>query len=154
MAHIEMTETLLYSINRSKVVYDKFDDEVVLINLENGNYFSIRGVAVLVWDLFSSGSDQRSVVSILAQTFGQPREILTADVAEFIGRLLEEELMIVSDSTLEQTTSALPKTAAVNYAKPVLEVYSDMQDLILLDPIHEVDETGWPNAKKESEPKS
>jgi hypothetical protein len=27
---------------------------------------------------------------------------------------------------------------------PVLQVYSDMQDLLLLDPIHEVDATGWP----------
>ncbi len=30
---------------------------------------------------------------------------------------------------------------------PVLDVYSDMQDLLLLDPIHDVDETGWPTPK-------
>ncbi len=31
--------------------------------------------------------------------------------------------------------------------KPRLETYSDMQDLILLDPVHEVDERGWPHAQ-------
>jgi hypothetical protein len=25
--------------------------------------------------------------------------------------------------------------------------YSDMEDLIMLDPIHEVDESGWPHPK-------
>jgi hypothetical protein len=28
---------------------------------------------------------------------------------------------------------------------PALEKYTDMEELLLLDPIHEVDETGWPN---------
>ena len=33
-------------------------------------------------------------------------------------------------------------------AAPVLNKYSDMQDLLLLDPIHDVDEeAGWPTNK-------
>ncbi len=32
-----------------------------------------------------------------------------------------------------------------DYVAPVLESFTDMQDLILLDPIHEVDAAGWPN---------
>lgn len=27
----------------------------------------------------------------------------------------------------------------------MLRAYADMEDLLLLDPIHEVHETGWPN---------
>ena len=29
------------------------------------------------------------------------------------------------------------------YEAPVLECYTDMQELLLLDPIHEVEETNW-----------
>jgi hypothetical protein len=29
----------------------------------------------------------------------------------------------------------------------VLERYTDMQELLLLDPIHDVDESGWPHRK-------
>ena len=29
--------------------------------------------------------------------------------------------------------------------EPQLSSYTDMQELLLLDPIHEVDESGWPN---------
>ncbi len=34
------------------------------------------------------------------------------------------------------------------FEAPVLESYSDMQDLLLLDPIHDVDDAGWPVANQ------
>ena len=33
------------------------------------------------------------------------------------------------------------------FVPPTLEKYTDMQDLVLLDPVHEVDERGWPHAQ-------
>jgi hypothetical protein len=33
------------------------------------------------------------------------------------------------------------------FSRPILTKYTDMKELLLLDPIHEVDETGWPNPK-------
>jgi len=33
------------------------------------------------------------------------------------------------------------------FVAPVLERYEDMQDFLLVDPIHEVDDSGWPNKK-------
>ena len=32
------------------------------------------------------------------------------------------------------------------FVAPELKRYADMQDLLLLDPVHDVDEKGWPNA--------
>jgi hypothetical protein len=40
----------------------------------------------------------------------------------------------------------LRKGKESKFEKPGLQKYSDMQDLLLLDPIHEVDEMGWPHA--------
>ena len=37
--------------------------------------------------------------------------------------------------------------AGVAYTEPSLSVFSDMQDLLLLDPIHDVSEAGWPMPK-------
>ena len=31
------------------------------------------------------------------------------------------------------------------YVPPQIERFTDMQELLLLDPIHEVDDTGWPH---------
>jgi hypothetical protein len=35
------------------------------------------------------------------------------------------------------------------WVAPTLTVYADMQDLFQLDPIHDVDETGWPSRPAE-----
>jgi hypothetical protein len=39
---------------------------------------------------------------------------------------------------------AAPAAGAV-FAPPRLEVFDDLQDLFLVDPIHDVDEAGWPH---------
>ena len=33
------------------------------------------------------------------------------------------------------------------YSPPVLNSYTDMEELLLLDPIHDVDQAGWPMPK-------
>ena len=33
------------------------------------------------------------------------------------------------------------------YEPPILNRYDDLQNLALLDPIHDVEEAGWPNRK-------
>jgi hypothetical protein len=33
------------------------------------------------------------------------------------------------------------------FMPPELEVFTDMKDLLLLDPIHAIGEAGWPNKK-------
>ena len=38
---------------------------------------------------------------------------------------------------------------ANGYQPPVLETYADLQDILLLDPVHDVDETGWPKTRAE-----
>ncbi len=38
-----------------------------------------------------------------------------------------------------------PEPATRDYEEPKLGKHTDMQELLLLDPVHEVGETGWPN---------
>ena len=37
-------------------------------------------------------------------------------------------------------------TERAPFVTPRLERYTDMQDIILLDPVHKVDSQGWPHA--------
>ena len=54
---------------------------------------------------------------------------------------------IAAAPSLVQTNPANPSTTnQKEYEPPVIECYPDMQELLLLDPIHEVDETGWPRS--------
>ena len=38
-------------VNDSRIAHQKIDDEVVVINLENGSYYSLRGAAAAIWPI-------------------------------------------------------------------------------------------------------
>ena len=150
-----MKVNVQYSINRDKVIFEKFDYEIILINLENGNYFSIQQVAQIIWELIEKGLDRSSVISTIAKTYNTTFEKIENDLTEFFEELLKESLISITefannvfDSNVKDETIEKQNKP---YSKPVLEIYKDMQDLILLDPIHEVDDTGWPNIKDKTE---
>jgi Coenzyme PQQ synthesis protein D (PqqD) len=136
-----------YRVNRPKVIYESFEDETVLINLDSGNYYSFSGSGALIWDCIIRGDSVGSVIENLHERFGARDGIVPA-VDEFVSELLKENL-IVEDSgggakNVEDAGAKIFKPA--EFERPVLQKYSDMRDLLLLDPIHEVDETGWPHA--------
>lgn len=147
-----MKVNVQYSINRDKVIFEKFDYEIVLINLENGNYFSIQQVAQIIWELIEKGLDRSSVISTIAKIYNTTFEKIEDDLTEFFEELLKESLIDITESTNKKFDSNVKDETIEKqnkpYSKPVIEIYSDMQDLILLDPIHEVDNTGWPNIKE------
>jgi hypothetical protein len=65
-------------------------------------------------------------------------------VAGLVEQLLAEGLVVEdADAPVGASPPAPPADAL---EPPALEKFTDMQDLILLDPVHEVDERGWPHA--------
>jgi len=136
-----------YRVNRPKVIYESFEDETVLINLDSGNYYSFSGSGALIWDSVVRGDSVGSVIENLQERFGA-RDGIAPAVEDFVRQLVEENL-IVEDSrgAAKNVQEARAKILTpAQFEQPMLQKYSDMQDLLLLDPIHEVDETGWPHA--------
>ncbi len=144
-----MTESLsrTYRVNAPKVIYEDFEDETVLINLDNGSYYNFSESGALIWGRIVSGESIASVIEYLQERFAEAANIALS-VEDFVRELVEENLIVKNSSgktkNIKQAKAQIPSLA--RFEKPVLQKYSDMQDLLLLDPIHEVDETGWPHA--------
>jgi hypothetical protein len=136
-----------YSVNRPKVVYEAFEDETVLINLDSGNYYSLSGSGALIWDCIIRGDSLGSVIENLKEHF-RGRDGIASAVDDFVRELAEENLIIEDSSRAAKNVKQerVEIGTLTQFERPVLQKYSDMQDLLLLDPIHEVDETGWPHA--------
>jgi hypothetical protein len=70
-----------------------------------------------------------------------------------VGELLREELLTLftEDAEPPEPSSQLaePEPAVVvPFVAPVLRKYTDMQEFMLVDPIHDVDvDAGWPHVK-------
>ena len=84
---------------------------------------------------------------------GFPRSsgAIAAAVDAFLADLLKHELIRESASGDDAASGALPQAANLGgeFMAPILNVYSDMRDVLLMDPIHEVEEmSGWPVPKR------
>ena len=152
-----MNHLLRYRINSPTVVHETFDDEVVLINFDTGSYYSLDGVGTHIWGLIRSAASLGDIVESTAQQYEGSRALIEDAVSRFIVELQEEELIAphkakerTSDEGLEEALEPGSGNEGRRFAAPVISRYTDMQDLLLLDPIHEVDDPGWPSVKPDS----
>lgn len=120
---------------------EDFDGEIVAINLDTGRYFSIKDAAAVIWHDLVGG---HAVEAILAATSGDAA--LNEAVAHYVAELQSEGLMRPAGAP---AAARAPMQAASGMATPVLDSFGDMESLLLLDPVHEVDdEVGWPKPRE------
>jgi hypothetical protein len=148
-----VTRATRYAIQR-KVVHEAFDDEVIVVNLESGSYYSVSGSGASIWKLIDSGATLPAVVQAVGATYQGDQAEIERAVGLFVDELRLERLIAPveraddardDDSATSDVTPPLDADRPT-FEAPVLEKYTDMEQLLLLDPIHDVDETGWPNA--------
>jgi hypothetical protein len=129
------------------VTHERLDDEVIAIDLETGIYYGLDDVAAECWTLLAGTASTGDLVSALQARYDAPVHQLEADVAAFVAELLRERLIEPRAVDPDHHAPTLDRGSATTYTAPVLIRYDDLQDLLLLDPIHEVDEAGWPVAR-------
>ncbi len=150
-----MDKDCRYKVNQPSVVFEKFDDELVLINLDTGNYYSFESVGAYIWDFVQDGFSYAEIIAEVSGCYrGDPATIENA-VNEFVNKLLEEGL-IVPDGV--QPISGRKKSDAIHeiedqkqkkdFELPVLNKFTNMQDFLLVDPIHEIDYSDYPKKQK------
>ena len=134
-----------YEVAGEGVLWEAFEDEVVVINLDNGCYYALDAVGGVVFDLLAVGLPAGEVVDRLVRSYEGERDTMRAEVDAFAGRLLDAGVLRARDGAApaEPLADDVP-TAKEPFRAPQIRSYTDMQDLLMIDPIHDVDETGWP----------
>ncbi len=128
-----------------------------MVNLKSGSYYSLDKVGADVWDLLVQGSTMKEVTQGIAQRYDALQAEVESAVHRLVEELMKEDLVapVITEEAECPAEPGLPVHPATNmerlrFETPVLQKYTDMQDLLLLDPIHDVDETGWPNVRQDS----
>jgi hypothetical protein len=138
-----------YRVDPHKVAHETIDGEVIMIHLVLGTYFSLNGVGADLWEALTEGWGRKDTLALLHQRYEGEPELIEATVQELLGRLAREELVEpASPEGNGAAPTAPPPGQKRRLEVPELEKYTDMQDFLLVDPIHEVDETGWPSQKQ------
>lgn len=137
--------TRRYEINAPAVVSEIIDGEAVIMHLKSGYYFSTSDSGGVIWEGLEKRHDVDALASNLAASYALSANDASDILEGFIAKLISHDLIRIAanDAALPATIDK-PVQVPGPFQPPVLNVFSDMQDLLLLDPIHDVDEAGWP----------
>src|SRR5205085_2892297 len=137
--NMEVSSSLLkpLEIAAPNCVADDFGGEIVALNLDSGYYFSFRDLAGAVWRDLVNRHPATDVIENLAavdtQAADQARDLVTA--------ILRHKLMRpASDLSPPAAELESRRLAASGITGLTFESYDDMRDLVMNDPVHDVDE--------------
>ena len=138
-----MDATTPLIINGPSVIFDVQGNEAVIIDLTTGRYFRLDGPSTALWQRFVAPSSPAEVLDTCTNPEAL-RPALDAIVADLVGR----GLLRVAEGAQELSISA-PTRTPWEFTGFTLEEFTDLEDILGLDPIHEVDpEKGWPHAAR------
>ena len=131
-----------FALRSPQCIAEIVDGEAVIINLDNGNYYNLQGKSVEVWMALNQGVTPERLLE-----FNQWDQAATVALERFLKLALDEGILAAATGT-----GSIEATQRIGILDPskdfAIAVYSDMQELLGLDPIHETDEViGWPEKK-------
>ncbi len=133
-----------YVLNESKMFADITDDMAIVINGETGVYYGMNTLGASVFENVIAGAKVEDVLNALKALEGATGEV-EANLNAFVASLVEKELVLAGDPPVSSKEVEIAADVAKedDFAITVDE-YSDAQELLLADPIHEVKEdSGW-----------
>ena len=143
---------MTYRVNSPQVISETVGGETIIVNLARGHYFSLQGTAVEVWQGLERGEAAETIVLELEQRY----EAADGEIGTAVKKLLEDFLaaeLVVAEGNGTGTVapaSSQEVDERVPFVPPSFTTFTDMQDIILLDPVHEVDTQGWPHASADA----
>src|SRR5690606_10448931 len=107
-----------------------------VLNLSTGQYFGFNPSAATVWEALIGGACPTDIADAMAPA---------RDIDGFINALGTNALTVTDEGEPAPVAPEMARRLAALDRDPELEMFDDLADLIVADPIHDTDEAkGWP----------
>jgi hypothetical protein len=134
-----------FEINAPAVIAETIDGEVMVMNLHAGIYYSVTAEGAHIWPALVAGVPVDVLEAGIVRATGAPRDGVAADLAVFVQRLLDESLLRPLSGTTGPPDPISPfDQPRESYRGFGFERFDDMRAMLVIDPVHEVGEFGWP----------
>jgi len=131
-----------FQINTPKIKYQIMGNKVLIINFDNGNYFSLDKVGREIWTFIIHEATVAQIIQKTTYRYGGSYKDIENAISQLINRLLQEELIIPNKQKDPLTTKLFqhnPINEKAKFENPKLHKYDHEQ--LLLNPF-QVDEKG------------
>lgn len=124
-----------YRIRDKEVAAKAFEDEVVIINLGTSFYYSLSGAGRPIWTLIAAGWSIAEMAGRMVEIFGVDGDVATRDITALVDSLVTDGLIEEApDRQPDRAVTVSPPKSGAGYAAPELDRYTDMEDMLALDP--------------------
>lgn len=140
-------------INSPLVATQEIEGEAVLINFDTGCYYSANRTGAIVLQLLRRDLSAPEISADLASRFAVSLPVVAEGLVSFLSHAEGEGLIVAGEQSSAHSDGPGGSSARSEgeYLPPLLEKFDDLQDLLMLDPIHDVDQAGWPVAPPDRE---
>ncbi|MBL7198362.1 MAG: PqqD family protein [Candidatus Omnitrophica bacterium] len=88
-----MDLTQKYTIDKDNVTYRVIDGEAVILNLDDGNYYSLNEVGTKIWEAINRQKSLGKILSLLKEKYQLPEKQLKNSLLALVKDLEKEELV-------------------------------------------------------------
>ena len=124
------------------LISQQFDSEVVLANYQNGVYYNLDGSAAQVWLGLKANRTVEEIGGALAAATGGDVPSITQQVQVFVDSMLAEGL--IAEGTPDARTETWSPVLSGAFVAPEFQRFDNLRELLLMDPVHDAGEEGWP----------
>ena len=83
-----------FTINRNKFISSALGDEIMLMNLETGNYVGLNIVSADIYRLAEKKTSAKQIINSLLNIYDVEEEVCKAQVLTCIENMMEKELLV------------------------------------------------------------
>jgi hypothetical protein len=76
------------------VLWQRLDDEIVLLHLQNDRVFSLNTTGARLWEMLVAGMDLDSIRAQMAEEFEVSASELEAEIDRLLATMIDEQLIV------------------------------------------------------------
>jgi hypothetical protein len=131
------------TIKHQEVVLERLGNEIVIISFNSGRYYSAKGLATDILLLIENKVPAAKWEMKLNNYYSS--EVLgKKKIRKFLETLIENNLCIGIEELKESNYELPIDLQREQFDEPIIKIYDDLQDIIMVDPIHDTSLEGWP----------
>ena len=139
-----------FEVNEHLISMERLEGEVIIISFDNGKYYSTEfSGADILW-LVKQKVNPKSWESLLAAKYGF-RDFPKDEIVSFLNKCVDEKILAESSLSMDNEAPLPDDFIVSGWTCPKLLAFSDLQDLLMVDPIHDSSLEGWPRLKPSDE---
>lgn len=92
-----ITDSTIVARNPS-ILFNDFDDGLMMMDIDSGNYFDIDSVGGRIWSLIETPATLDTICESLVAEYDVEADVCRSETIGFIGELVEKGLVTLQDS--------------------------------------------------------